>query len=653
MSMAGAPVEILDRVRSAERRLRTVRAIRVGAWALCAAWSFAIALVALRKFHGIGERGVRQGLAGLAAAVVAATLVAYVWPVARFAGARVLDRFHGFHDRLASALEFSEMSSATRTLFMVAAIDDAISLARTAQPPRAVPLRVPRAFGLALLLAGCCLWLSRLEIRERVSSTVEPHMIDPFELAPDDIDEVREFLERAKSNGAGEEVKTAAVEIERLVDDIAAHRIDRTETFRRIEGLDRKLSEGRDVDPQVVARILERIGHELEKAELSRRAGEALAKSRLDEAADELRRLSAHLRRPSDRPSSASIERLRGALEKAAAQVAQRRQELDEQRRRVADDLLKRRASAADAGEEGEHSLVDRQQRELERLDRDIAAESEAERSLEQLDRELEQAAADLAKDLGISADEIGRSAEDVHRVAGEQMTRREKEELRDKLRELRDLARQQPNGADGQRRLVQVRQFGRSARGESGGPSGSDGVGGSEGSAQDRAMGEADGAPGAAGESPQRNAQGGAEGAATGGETWILGPNGEKVLMLSKGPQGQGQSPPGAEGESGQAMGGRTWGNGHDPNIRGKATQLKATTVDTDVSGADTGQGGSRRQVIHGAAQRGFVSRAYKNVFREYETVAEVSLAKEEIPGGYRFFVKRYFQLIRPRDGQ
>jgi hypothetical protein len=99
--------------------------------------------------------------------------------------------------------------------------------------------------------------------------------------------------------------------------------------------------------------------------------------------------------------------------------------------------------------------------------------------------------------------------------------------------------------------------------------------------------------------------------------------------------------------------MGGRTWGNGHDPNIRGKATQLKATTVDTDVSGADTGQGGSRRQVIHGAAQRGFVSRAYKNVFREYETVAEVSLAKEEIPGGYRFFVKRYFQLIRPRDGK
>jgi hypothetical protein len=75
--------------------------------------------------------------------------------------------------------------------------------------------------------------------------------------------------------------------------------------------------------------------------------------------------------------------------------------------------------------------------------------------------------------------------------------------------------------------------------------------------------------------------------------------------------------------------------------------------TQDTQVAGQDTGQGGSRSEVILGAAERGFASRGYKNVYREYNTVAEEALEKDEIPGGYRFYVRRYFQLIRPREAQ
>ena len=51
------------------------------------------------------------------------------------------------------------------------------------------------------------------------------------------------------------------------------------------------------------------------------------------------------------------------------------------------------------------------------------------------------------------------------------------------------------------------------------------------------------------------------------------------------------------------------------------------------------------------GAAERGFASKGYNKVYREYHTVAEEALEKDEIPGGYRFYVRRYFQLIRPRD--
>jgi hypothetical protein len=91
-------------------------------------------------------------------------------------------------------------------------------------------------------------------------------------------------------------------------------------------------------------------------------------------------------------------------------------------------------------------------------------------------------------------------------------------------------------------------------------------------------------------------------------------------------------------------------WGDTHDPNVQGKATNPKMGTQDTEVQGAAS-QGASRSQVILGAAERGFASQGYKKVYTEYHQVAEQSLAKDEVPGGYQFYVKRYFQLIRPRE--
>ena len=68
-------------------------------------------------------------------------------------------------------------------------------------------------------------------------------------------------------------------------------------------------------------------------------------------------------------------------------------------------------------------------------------------------------------------------------------------------------------------------------------------------------------------------------------------------------------------------------------------------------AAAADTGQGGASTQVIYGAAQRGFVGRGYKKVYTDYKTVAERVMNEDQIPPGYRFYVQRYFQLIRPRE--
>jgi hypothetical protein len=68
-------------------------------------------------------------------------------------------------------------------------------------------------------------------------------------------------------------------------------------------------------------------------------------------------------------------------------------------------------------------------------------------------------------------------------------------------------------------------------------------------------------------------------------------------------------------------------------------------------AAGIDTGEGTAAAEVIYGAAERGFRSKGYKDVFTEYETVAEQVFEKDDIPPGYRFYVRRYFQLIRPRE--
>jgi hypothetical protein len=564
----------------------------------------------------------------------------------------MLDKFHGLHDRLASAVAFSALPEAKRSLFMVATVQDAVALARLSRPARAVPLRMPRSLGLAASLGAALLLVSLCEVRTHVRLP-GPRTIEALEMAPDDVDAIREFLTRARTERSADEVKTAMDRLERLVDDIANHRIDRGETFRRLDALDRSLSADPTGDPKALAGMLERIGEELKKAELTRRAGEALASSKMDEAAERLRVLAARLRRPGVRPDPASLDHMREALRKAAAGVAERRQELESRRRRLADDLLKHKALGGDGGADGERSLLDEKKRELERLDRDATSEAAAQASVDRLDRELEQAAADLARDLGLGADDLERGAEDINRMADQQMTSEEKEALRDKLRELRELARQQ-GGASGKQRLAGLRRFGRMARGESEQAGGSSGSGGPGDEGRETSREGLEGRSGSDQEgSSGHSAPNGGQRAGSGGETWVLGPNGEKVLMLSKGSGSVDRSGPGGGGSEGPASGGRSWGEGHDPNVRGKATDLKSGAVDTEVSGSDTGQGPTRSQAILGAAERGFVAHGYKKVFTEYETVAEESLAKEDIPGGYRYYVKRYFQLIRPREGR
>jgi hypothetical protein len=649
MSLQDRGIALVDRAaRRAERRIRAGRSLRFVAHALCASLALAVVDVSLRKVGVLGEATARALLAAAAAVVACAAAFGWSSRLPPRAGARALDRFHGWSDRLSSALAFAERPADQQTPLMRAAIEDAIAMAPAARPAAAVPVALPRAGAAVLALAGLLIAVMMFEVRTH-PIVAHARTIDPVEMASDDLEDVKDFLKQIDQRQLSDDTKAAVDQFNRLVEDIANRRLDRTEAFRRLEALEEKLLAGSAADARALEQQLEAMGEELKKADLTRPAGEALTDDKLARARDAMRELAQKLRTTSGPVDKVKLDQLREALKKAALAAQERQQELERRRDELADEILKKKGEMQDAGSEEEESLLEKKTRELDRLDRELDQQRNAGQQLDRLDRELEQAAQDLMKDLGLTAQDLDQGAEDLNRLDEEHMSQQDKEELKQKLEELRELLRQQGQG--GKSQMVRLKRFGRMARGQ--GQSGKTGDGPPNGGSDGQSGGDQQGEGGQQGNQGQEQGQGG-QGSAGGqaGETWIVGPNGEKILMLSRTSGGSGgpQSAAGGNGPGNDHHPGG-WGEGHDPNVQGKATHTPMTTEDTQVQGAAAGRGESRSQVILGAAERGFASHGYQKVYTEYHQVAEQSLARDDIPGGYRFYVKRYFQLIRPRD--
>lgn len=686
----------------AERRLRAARALSAGAKALVVTLVAVAVILVLRKTGTVSERSARVALVLAALGTLVTWLVIYLQKVPRFSGAVALDRYHHLSDRLSSALAFSDLPAPERTPFMDAAIDDALAAVPRVDPKKAVPFRSPRELPLIAGLTIVVALISLFEVRKHVPNT-SAKTIDPVDVTADDLDAMRDFLKDMQQNAQSDDAKDATREFNQLIEDLAAKRLDRTEAFRRMQSLEDKLLEGRDADAKSLEEALQKIGEEMKKSELTKPAGEALDNKNLVDAEKQLHELAKKLREGEGKLNQEQLQKMREALKAAAADQAKRQEALEKKREEAEKSLLQEKQKQADAGAETdqEKSLFEKKERELERLQRDEEQAKAVGRQLDRLDRELDKAAEDLMKDMGLSAQDLDQSAEDINRMAQEQMTDEEKEQLRQKLEELRELMRQQGQG--GQQQMARLRRFQQHAQGKGqGGGQGQQGQGqdqdGQEGQeGQDGQQGQngqngqsgqgqngQQGGQGQQGQSGQasnqggqggqqggtqgQNGQGGQQGGSQGGqggqqggqggsgksEVWVIGPSGQKILMMS---QGQGQGSGSGNGNGGQGTGespgSHGYGSGHDDHVQGQATNMKTGTEDTQVAGQDTGQGGSRSEVIQGAAERGFANKGYTRVYREYHTVAEDALEKDEIPGGYRFYVRRYFELIRPRDEQ
>jgi hypothetical protein len=574
--------------------------------------------------------------------------------------AKRIDNSHGLHDRLGSALAFA--SEAAPTAFMQAAIDDARRAAAQVDVRRAAPLRRPRGLGVSLSLGTAALIVALLhfpspEVEALVLPPRPPRLHVDAELLQPEREAVAQLEADAKESD-DKDSQALAEDMKKLLQQLDAEELTRKQVFDKLAEIEKKLK-GTDGDFEELKRALKQAGAELGKEKLTKEMGDALAKEDLATAKKELEKLAAEAekldaqRKEADKdkkdakalkekdrePLARSLDRAgREQQEKKTAE--EKKREAEEKRLKEEERRLKKELAQKPNDKELERKLQ-RNQRQLERLEREKQQRAEQKRQLERLQRELQKAAEQLRQKLSPQAAE-------ALRKAAQQMGQMENE-----IRKLGNMSKAQVQIAE----LKEVlRRAGQSQQGQ----------GGQNGQGQDGQEGQ-DGQDGQNGKGAQgqngkgRNGKGGQgsekallrefnDRAGGGQKTLLLGGKGGDGSVLLPLPGLGGGDKPGQDGQGGGKDPGDGIGDQHDPNLTGDKTQLAGKRNATRVQGKE-GAGPSKSETILGSAEKGFATRNYRRVYSDYNSVVEEVMSKERVPPGYRYYIKRYFQLIRPRD--
>ena len=624
------------------RRVRVFRALRAGLDA--APWSLALATLTLlgARLGTLSMGAARVGFGVSLALPVMASAAGALRRVTPLFAAQLLDRHYRLHDRLSTALEFRAKAPEARDAWMDAAIADAESVARATDldARKALAWRWPAELRYAGALLAVLAVTGLAEFRvARVVNRPRPTAarIDPAVLTDDDLQAFRELSRELARTAATPASRETVRSFDRLLDDLAGRRLDRQEAFRRLAALQQTIDDNAREDRDALRERLGDMGRRMGDNPQTRELSQALRDGDLQRARDAMARMAEQLRQ-----ERALSQQQREEMARALARAAEQRNDGElqrrlEQARREVDEMLRRQRERALSN--NEQDLLRRRQRETERLTREQERNEALRRQVEHLQRELSETARNLPQSPPQAADHAQQGAEELSRMRDEQQGQQSLDELRQRLEELREQMRQQ-NGQNGQRQRQRVAQFSRAAMGR-----GSQQGGSQQGGSQ--AGGSQQGGSQAGGSQQGGSQAGGSQPGGQGGSQ----PGGSQ-------PGGQGGSQPVMAGvQQGVAQSSATVGTGggagvgHDDNARGAAVQTQQTNAVVQVNGQQTGNGPSRSAVIRTAAADGFASAPYRQVYAPYWDHAREVLHQGEVPAGYRSYVRRYFQLIRPRE--
>lgn len=563
-------------------------------------------------------------------------LVGALWPVASESAARLLDQSQDGHGRARAGVEFSRLPANQRTPFMQAHLRDLAARASTWSARRAVPLRRPRE--LALLLVPPALWLLTLVSHptahpsRSASLTVEKQPA----ISQDDLLAFRRELRELEATQTGPlQAKEEMRAFNKLLESLATGELSRAEGIRALLSLERKLLEGAPITTDADRESLRELADDLARA--SQAMAKALRDGDGDKAAKELRALTRRAAQKDD----LERERLKQAL---AQERARKRDEDARQAREKELEGLLRKPPAATA-EAGERSLFERRRRELERLRREHADRGSRSRQLERLSRDLASAADALDRNAPSEAERaLEEAARDLERFAEQNRAQDASRELAREASQLRELLQRKSGQQEGQpqpqantggrpsEQEARQQRFVLKARGE-GEEKQVSLRPGQQGERANQGQGEQEQGEQGQGEQEQKQGQHAtaltpAEGAGESSEQVdLLLPTTSSRTRIVQQPGSERGAPP-----------------------LESPTSLKANHTDSAVAGMH-GQGPTRSQVILDAADRGFRTTSYQKVYADYRAHAESVIERDQVPPGHRFYVRRYFQLIRPRD--
>ena len=536
----------------------------------------------------------------------------------------LLDRAGGLSDRLVSAVDF--LARRERSAWMRAAIVDAENHLPRACPREAVPWRMPPGLG-RLALGGALLMAIMASVRPvpasdgqglhslRVPTAPATRRIalDARDRAELDGQLVR--LEEQVAHTDDGRIKGWIEQLNALLRDLDEGAISAEAVHRRIASLEasqKALKEALGADPEDQARRASRAAKKVRRPQRSLQGVlDAMRQAHWREAARAMKALSEQTSgegsKKKRRKLGRDLEKLAKALETERERQAKK---LAKERRRLA---RKRDKRGGKLGRRDRRRL-DRTKRRLERLERERQRAGERGRTLERLQRDMADAAADLLRRQGDPGE------------AAEAMSRAE-----DMLRRLAEQDEGQRQIGQGGRRLRDIREMLRRAAKRGKG----DGKGDKPGE-RFRMLARGEG---------QERGGAGKSGGKGDGKVTVLQPGGQGGLVVARRGGGARRSAsakrPGSEGDG--------VGQGHDPRMLGAKTRLDQGGRAEQVEGVE-GEGPSQSRVVRTAAQRGFATGGWRKVHQDYRQVVEDTMDRQQIPAGQRRYVRRYFDLIRPR---
>ena len=95
-----------------------------------------------------------------------------------------------------------------------------------------------------------------------------------------------------------------------------------------------------------------------------------------------------------------------------------------------------------------------------------------------------------------------------------------------------------------------------------------------------------------------------------------------------------------------------QVYGMGESGNIDGDATNLAANLNKEQING-QAGEGVSEFETSSSSEGRQEAQRGYKDVYQKYKKMSDAVLESENIPLGHRQTIRKYFESIRPQQGE